>query len=113
MGNYTHHTIVVVGYRDEIAEIHKKACEIFEGSSPISPILDLYTSSRASFYVAPDGATDGREGSLIGDNKRADFVKWLRHQDRHLDIAWAETRFGTEEQIEVEVVNHNNPDRLL
>jgi hypothetical protein len=59
-------------------------------------------NSTRSFLVAPDGSKEGWEESDKGDQRREEFVEWLRGQaynDGSNPLAWIELYFAAEQQF--------------
>ncbi len=76
MGYIKHNAIIVTSWDgDKIAEAHKKAREIFEWVSEISPSA---INGYRSFFVPPDGSKEGWPESFNGDNDRKEFIKWCK-----------------------------------
>ena len=102
MGYMRHHVIIVTGYKREragkylvpIEDAYKKAQDIFEWISPMSPPM---TNGYCSFFIPPDGSKEGWGESDKGDMERAQFVEWLKAQsfeDGSSSLDWAEVQYA-------------------
>lgn len=85
MGYLRRHAIVVTGddYEEskDILAAHAKATEIFPWVSPICP---PQVNGERSFFIPPDGSKEGWSDSDKGDERRNEFVEWLRSEGRRL-----------------------------
>ena len=91
MGWIRHHAIIVVSWSGEsIEKAATKAQEI--GLQIVGPSAAAMNGYR-SFLVCPDGSKEGWEDSNAGDERRAEFKKWLRDQsysDGSNSLSWSE-----------------------
>jgi hypothetical protein len=101
MGYMRYHAIVVTS---SSTEAHEKAEEIF--GELVSPIVYSVTNGYNSFFVAPDGSKEGWETSDNYDDKRKEFIEWLRSQayeDGSNSMKYIEVQFGDD----------NNEDQII
>jgi hypothetical protein len=91
MGIIHHHAIVVTAYHSHIGPAHKKANEIFDYVSPVSP---QSVNGYRSFIVPPDGSKEGWEESVEGDERRALFLAWMKESEFGYRYSWAEFGYG-------------------
>jgi hypothetical protein len=115
MGEIKHHAIIVtatygeptLGSRTSGEERHwaeiayRQAIDIFGSAQVTTPTPSLLNATR-SFLVAPDGSKEGWEDSDEGDQRREEFVEWLRGQaydDGSSPLAWIELYFAAEQQF--------------
>lgn len=76
MGYIRHDAILVTSVFDEhIAKAHESAKRIF---TTVSDLLPSSMNGYRSFLVPPDGSKEGWPDSDAGDNRRADFRKWVK-----------------------------------
>ncbi len=111
MGYIKHHTIVVTGRQDEyLKEAHQKAKEIFEknfedesckkyfASRLVSNLIQGLANKQGSFFIAPDGSTEGWPTSDNCKNARKEFLDWLQETDNSCD--YVEVIFGGDDEYE-------------
>ena len=97
MGYMCHHAILVSAFGEEINKAHKKAIKIFESSEHknlVSPIVESSYGTN-SFFIAPDGSKEGWNGSNEGDEKRSEFLSYLK-SNHYFD--WVLIQYGDDEQ---------------
>lgn len=92
MGYIRHHSIVVTGISEYIAEARNKAIEIFSGL--VSGIIPSICNGYESFFIAPDGSKEGWSDSNEGDLKRDGFIEWLETAD---GVSYCEFYYGDDE----------------
>ncbi len=92
MGYMVHHAIIVTSeFRDRIMEAHVYAQTVF---IEVSMIIRGTANNSCSFFVPPDGSKEGWNESEYGDDRREEFVGYLRAQD---GLSWVEVQFGDDE----------------
>ena len=96
MGVVAHHAIVVTSYEPHVTKAHGIALDLFPAGyvSPLSPSL---VNGFRTFCVFPDGSKEGWDESMQGDEKREEFVRWLRshaYDDGSSPYEWAEVHYG-------------------
>lgn len=109
MGYMRAHAVVVTGSREEdVIAAHQKAGNLFPDVAPVTPITPAAVNGSRSFMVAPDGSKEGWTESNIGDQRRKDFIAWLRHMQRSgtLSLNWVEVQFGDDEG-ETKICDHS------
>lgn len=98
MGYMRHHAIVVSSWdKDLIAKAHKIAVESFPHVSEIVPHA---MNGGGSFLVPPDGSKEGWPESLLGDDRRAAFVRWMdsqRYDDGSTSLRWVEVMYADDD----------------
>jgi hypothetical protein len=104
MGYIKHHAIVVCGW-DDIAIAHEKAIEIF--GELVSNVVPGVINGYQSFFIAPDGSKEGWEVSTTHDDKRDEYIEWIKVQEAtdHY-YSYAELFFG-EDNGYSQVERHN------
>ena len=92
MGYMVHHAIIVTSeYKEKIEEAHACAIGIFPEVSDIFPGT---ANSVGSFFVPPDGSKEGWVHSDDGDERREEFMEYLRGET---GLSWAEVQYGDDE----------------
>lgn len=109
MGYIRHHAIVVTAndYNDDIEQAHEKAKEIF--GELVSEIITSKINGYQSFFIAPDGSKEFWTLSDEHDEKRSEFIKYLKSKayvDGSSNLRYAELYYGDDER-ESAVVRHN------
>jgi hypothetical protein len=117
MGYERHHAIIVSGWsREDIEAAHAGAVRIFDeevnhrgyGLAMVTPVMDAPANGLLTFFVGPDGSKEAYERSRLSDERRAEFVAWLRTQLYESDpattpptcrLAWVEVQYGGETRI--------------
>lgn len=105
MGHIRHHSIIVTGMdKESVATAHHKAKELFAAvhepfsvGSPtlVSDVVKTGMNGFSSFFVAPDGSSEGWETSERGDSARTQFLLWLNsHRESLFYIDWVAVQFG-------------------
>lgn len=80
---------------------------IFRNVSNVTPET---TNGYRAFLVPPDGSKEGWDESERGDERRAQFVKWLRsysYSDGSSPLDWIEVQFGGDDD-DANIINHNH-----
>ena len=98
------HAIIVSADFDEIEAAHKEACAIFEAphvdgttfGGIVSSLTDEAVNGYRSFLVAPDGSKEGWPTSKLFDERRDEFVEWMRSNEA-LCLDWVEVQFGDDD----------------
>jgi len=73
MGYMRNNAIVITSeFSVRVETAHRKASDIFEWVSPISPAT---INGSRSFFIPPDGSKEGWGESNIGDECRREFIK--------------------------------------
>jgi hypothetical protein len=120
MGYMQHHAIVVTvnNYVEEdkdlptkAADVHEKAVSIF-GETMVSNIIKSTVDQDSSFFIGPDGSKEGWEESDEGDEKRSEFVKYLRslaYDDGSTPYHYAEVQYADDENKSA-IVNSSDDD---
>ena len=98
--------------KEELAEAHKKAKEVWEekcGSSEnlISDIIGPVTNFQHSFFIAPDGSKEGWPDSNAADEARDSFISYLNKSRPKFSLSWVEVMFGDDSGYS-EIVNEVN-----
>lgn len=103
-----HHAIVVTSWQDEAIEAaHAQATAL---GMQVSNIVDGVTNGERSFFVAPDGSKEWWPDSDAGDERRAEFVAWLRKAEgRSWWLRWAEVQYGDDDRQTL-VLRHSDDD---
>jgi hypothetical protein len=107
MGYMRHHAIIVTGMMPEIEAAHRRAAEIFgprnsilPNSIPVTPITFKVINGFQSFSILPDGSKEGWAESTEGDEKRDEFVNFLKDinfPDGTSSLDWVEVQFGDDD----------------
>lgn len=96
MGYMRHHAIIVTGRSgDFIEQARQKACQLL--GMVVSPVLDSVINSYQTILIAPDGSKEGWEESDAGDQRRDQFIaflKSLRYSDGSSPLSWCEVQYG-------------------
>jgi len=99
MGYMRYHAIIVSSWNDELlAKAHAVALSIFPHVSNIVPHIK---NGGGSFFVPPDGSKEGWDASDEGDDRREQFVKWLKEQcydDFSTSTPWIEVQYADDEK---------------
>lgn len=94
MGYRRHHAIIVTSWDGpSLVTARHRACSIFPWVSPISPPA---VNGFRSFFVPPDGSNEGRLLSDEADDRRDEFINWLKNGGGRM-CSWAEVQFGDED----------------
>lgn len=95
MGYMRHHAILVTSWNAEkIQDAHTKATEL---GCAVSGIVGEVVNGYQSFFVAPDGSKEGWSDSDLGDQRRSEFIDWMRSKyfsDGSSYLDWAEVQYG-------------------
>jgi hypothetical protein len=102
MGYMRHHAIVVTSWSGaDVESAFVEAKRLFAGTNAeVSPPTPEGSNGYRSFFVAPDGSKEGWEESDQGNQRRSQFVAWMRtkvYEDGSGPLAWVEVQFGDEE----------------
>lgn len=109
MGYMRHHAIIVTCWdRDRLEVAQDKGIAVF-GRFGVSDIIESRVNGYCSFLVPPDGSKEGWEDSEHGDNKRAEFVQWLRTDPIGEYFEWAEVMYGDDDGAAA-IVNHSGQE---
>ena len=121
MGYMRHNAIIVSGSHYEgqrpieesaIGKAHAEATRLFKWVSPLSP---GGPNGGRSFLVPPDDSKEGWPESDQGDERRLEFVKFLRSQeydDGSSPLDWVEVQYG-DENMQTCVVDDSDAARRL
>ncbi len=91
MGRLKHDAVIVTSWDNKyIMEPHAKAIELF--GSLVSDCMPGVVNGQASFFIAPDGSKEGWNESDDHDDKRKEFLDWMKELNSFCDYAWI--RFG-------------------
>lgn len=130
MGHIRHHAIVVTGMdKEAVATAHHKAKELFapvteafavDNRTLVSEIIIAGANGFSSFFVAPDGSSEGWALSARGDDARTQLLLWLNsHRESLFYIDWVAIQFGDDNHYTVlleeslsdaEVDDHSDAD---
>ena len=104
MGYIRDHAIVVTGcYGEYLDNAHAEATKIFRA---VTPIVEGGTNNSRSFLVPPDGSKEGWNESNAGDERRDQFIAYLRslrYADGSSPLAWVEVRVSDDDnQLKIE-----------
>lgn len=95
MGYMRHHAIVVTSWNKEaLKEAHLRAAVLFDWK--VSPIIHNQFGDD-SFFIPPDGSKEGWEDSNKGDQRRTEFIAYLRsvkYDDSSSCLSWVEVEYG-------------------
>jgi len=99
MGYIKHHAIVVTGDEwdapmrsPDIRDAHQMATQL---QLVVTPIVAGPMNATASFLVAPDGSKEGWDTSDLFDDRREQFIDWLRENPGWFE--WAEVVLGPDD----------------
>ncbi len=109
MGYIKHHSIVVTSSIEKVLKgAQHKAKTIF--GNQVSEIIESPLNSYKSFLVAPDGSKEGWNDSVIGDEQREKFIKYLNaqaYEDGSSSLKYVEVSFGEDNEMAAEVISYN------
>ncbi len=95
MSTVKNHAIIVTGtYGGHVEQAQKIARGVFPWVSDLSPAV---LNGSRSFFVPPDGSKEHWEASTDGDNRRAEFKRYLREQalaHGEGSLSWVEVLYG-------------------
>ncbi len=97
MGYMCHHAIIVSSFDKYAEDARNKALEIFENcENRLSVVSEILTTinGTTSFFIAPDGSKEGWNESNSFEEKRKEFINWLKTQYRY---DWALIQYGDDE----------------
>jgi hypothetical protein len=102
MGYIKHHTIVVTSWKkDYINDARNKAIGLFKdlasADSLVSPILEGIVNTQYSFFIAPDGSSEGWSESDQCNHARNEYLNWLESNNR---VDFVEVMFGGDDSRE-------------
>lgn len=96
MGYIRHHAIIVTAFdRERLEPAHARAVKVF-GAAQVTQILVAPVNGYATFFVGPDGSKEGWAASDEGDEKRAEFIAWMRKHPKGYYFDWAEVQYYDE-----------------
>lgn len=94
MGYICHHAIIVTSWdRKYIEPAREKALRIFP---VVSEILESQENGYCSIFIPPDGSKEDWRESAEGNDRRAEFIKWLNAQaetDGGNCTGWVEVQY--------------------
>jgi hypothetical protein len=116
MSHTRHHAIIVTSpftLEKQLETAHRKASEIFPYVSPLAPGV---INGVRSFFIPPDGSSEGREESEQGDMQRQEFINWLiTHSNEELEFSedmsvlqWVEVQYGDDHEESL-ILNQSKP----
>lgn len=96
MSRRVHHGIIVSACcSDWIKEAYHEAQRLF--GTGISAILYAKCNGVVSFYIPPDGSSEGWQESIAGDTRRDVYLHFLKEQRKKENwVQWVEVRWGDE-----------------
>lgn len=89
MGYIKHHAIIVTGHAGYIEAAHDKAKLIF---NRVTEITEAATNGYKSFLIPPDGSKEGWGESNRGNERRDEYVAWLRSTNAPW-VSWVEISY--------------------
>lgn len=103
MGYIRHHTIIVISGGDytgtalekrypHLQQAHAKAVELM--GSQVSNIIEPQVNGEASFFIGPDGSKEGWQSSEDGNQRRKEFLDWMKSSCMAVHLDWIEVTFG-------------------
>jgi hypothetical protein len=99
MGTIQNDVIIVTGYDQYIENANQKARDIFNvpaldyvSKDLVTPIVWHITNQDGTFMVAPDGSKKGWDLSDEFDNRRREYVQWLKKNPS--GIEWVHVTYG-------------------
>ena len=97
MGYTVHHAIIITSCDAKLLhKAYKKAFEMFDWISPVSPAM---INGFASFFIPPDGSKEDWPESDEEDKKRQKFLDWLekqRNEDGSTSLDYVEVQYADE-----------------
>jgi len=107
MGYIRHHAIIITSWKEEVSQAHEEAVKIF--GDLVSNIVYSKVNLYASFFIAPDGSKEGWEESHEGDQKRDNYLEWVKAQTWSDGSSWLDyvELFYGDDEGEAEILNHN------
>jgi hypothetical protein len=107
MSRRVHHAIIVsTSIPEHAVEPYNEALRIF--GTGISPILYAKYNGVASFYIPPDGSSDGWAESQAGDARRDEYLEVLTQLlGKGVSVQWVEVRWGDDDGELPDVVTHS------
>lgn len=110
MGYMRHHTIVVQGDSEAVAEARSRVIGIMEkGKHLVSPQVESLVNMEAGFFIAPDGSKEGWDISDAIAAERDAVCAYLRETD----LDWFRAAFGGDDPHLAALVSHNNDEGRL
>lgn len=104
MGTFQHDAIIVTGGDTEIVPVYEMAKSIFDRrrwgkltpgyTNLVTGIARGPSNDQSSFLIAPDGSKEGWENSNDGDDRRDEFVRWLKESPEAEYVTWVAVSFG-------------------
>lgn len=95
MGYTKHHAIVVSSWDADLLKSARVAAVALDLC--VSNSVDGTANGYASFLVAPDGSKEGWASSDKGDDRRGEFIEFLKgksFEDGSTALAWVELSFN-------------------
>lgn len=107
--SWTKHNAIIVtageGSKDYAKMAHDKAKEIF--GKAVTEIIVSDINYYRTFFIGPDGSKEGWEESDAGDEKRIEFLKYIRtlkYEDRSSPVSYVEVCYGNQKTRRSKVV---------
>lgn len=95
MSSVQHHVIIVTTYRRDLAE---EAWYVAEGIFPhATHPVESSVNGYFTFFIPPDGSKEGWADSVEGDQRRDEFITWLKskdYSDGSNPYTWVEVSYG-------------------
>ena len=99
MGIIQNDIIIVTGYGKDIQTAHDKASDIFNvpfldygSNSLVTPIVKHIINDDSTFMIVPDGSKEGWDLSDEFDNRRKEYIQWLKKNPSGID--WVHVTYG-------------------
>ena len=110
MGTVQNDVIIVTGYGEFIRSAEKTAREIFNvtalgyiSKDIVTPIMWHIINQEGTFMVAPDGSKEEWHLSEEFDNRRKEYINWLKTNSSGLD--WVHVTYG---EIQYRITDSDN-----
>lgn len=113
MGEFEHHAIIVTCYDIKEAEkAHKKATELFDNqhfdySNIVSEIINSAVNAFSTFFIGPDGSKEFWDTSNNYNNKRKEFIDWLKKETKSSFVDYIEISYSSTLGDPPEIINHS------
>jgi len=108
MGYTIHHAIIVSTNSPEREDIQKAWMVAQDIGCGVTNWVCSQVNATRTFIVIPDGSKEGWPESNEGDERREEFVDWLKAQeyaDGSSSYHWVELSYGDEDGKKPEVIN--------
>lgn len=112
MSVYRHHSIVVVGHdlegaRAQAVSMFKQVMkdEKVRAEILVGPVQKCVGNEYESFFIAPDGGSEGSWLSQECEKAREDFLLWLY---KNTEADFVEVEFGGEDYFKPRAVTTND-----